>query len=279
MKPKTRREVLAMAAMGALLRRDAAAQQSAPSIVYRDYSRCLPDYLRDLAERAYQSRNRAIAGLTTPEAIRDRQKWVRESVLEPGRRRPERLSAQRPYGRLRSNERAIVSKGGLREPAELPHFRKPGTPTVGQPPFPGVLYQMGHTTNGKGDATYQLCCQTLAGLGYLVLGFDPMGQGERTYYPGRTPSRSRLGADEEHTFPARQMLLKGIRGRRLPWRPSGAARCTLPSTRPPCTRVPDPRRSACCRSGSSRHFLRASCRRSVAPLRVQPKAPLNRYWR
>ena len=29
--------------------------------MYRDYSRCLPDYLRDLAERAYQSRNRAIA--------------------------------------------------------------------------------------------------------------------------------------------------------------------------------------------------------------------------
>ena len=99
-----------------------------------------------------------------------------------------------------------------------PNFHISGTlyiPTVGRPPFPGVLYQMGHTTNGKGDATYQLCCQTLAGLGYLVLGFDPMGQGERTYYPGRAPSRSRLGADEEHTFPGRQMLLKGITSTRL----------------------------------------------------------------
>src|SRR5450756_1584097 len=42
-----------------------------------------------------------------------------------------------------------------------------------------------------------------------------MGQGERTYYPGRTPSLSRLGADEEHTFPGRQMLLKGITSTRL----------------------------------------------------------------
>ena len=33
--------------------------------------------------------------------------------------------------------------------------------------------------------------------------------------PGRTPSRSRLGADEEHTFPGRQMLLKGITSTRL----------------------------------------------------------------
>jgi dienelactone hydrolase len=99
-----------------------------------------------------------------------------------------------------------------------PNFHISGTlyiPIVGRPPFPGVLYQMGHTTNGKGDGTYQLSCQTLAGLGYLVLGFDPMGQGERTYYPGSVPSRSRLGADEEHTFPGRQMLLKGITSTRL----------------------------------------------------------------
>ena len=68
----SRREVLAMAAMGALLRRNARAQGGAPSIIYRDYSRCLPDYLRDLAEQAYQSRNRAISSLTTPEAIRER---------------------------------------------------------------------------------------------------------------------------------------------------------------------------------------------------------------
>ena len=47
---------------------------------------------------------------------------------------------------------------------------------------------MGHTTNGK--AGYQRCCQWLARFGYVVLGFDPMGQGERTYYPGSKPSRS-----------------------------------------------------------------------------------------
>src|SRR5262249_2956119 len=87
--------------------------------------------------------------------------------------------------------------------------------TSGRPPFPGVLFQMGHTVDGKAGDTYQICCQALARLGYLVLGFDPMGQGERTYYPGSRPSRSRLGADEEHTYPGRQMLLKGITSTRL----------------------------------------------------------------
>ena len=92
--------MLAIGAMGSLLRGRAGAQQGAPSIMYRDYSRCLPDYLRDLAERAYQSRNRAIAGLTTPEAIRDRQLWLTRSVLDAGGRDAGAHSAQRAYGGL-----------------------------------------------------------------------------------------------------------------------------------------------------------------------------------
>ena len=88
-------------------------------------------------------------------------------------------------------------------------------PTTGKPPYPGVLFQMGHSTNGKASGVYQQCCQGLARLGYVVLAFDPMGQGERTYYPGSSPSRSRLGADEEHTYPGRQMILKGITSTRL----------------------------------------------------------------
>ncbi len=211
----SRREVLALAAMGAFLRRNTGAQESAPSIIYRDYSRCLPDYLRDLAERAYQSRNRAISSLTTPDAIRERQRWVTETFWTLVGGMPERTPLNaRTVGKFERRgyrvEKVVYES--------QPNFHVSGTlyvPTVGRPPFPGVLYQMGHTTNGKGDATYQLCCQTLAGLGYLVLGFDPMGQGERTYYPGPVPSLSRLGADEEHTFPGRQMLLKGITSTRL----------------------------------------------------------------
>jgi dienelactone hydrolase len=49
--------------------------------------------------------------------------------------------------------------------------------------FPGVLFQMGHTRNGKAGDNYQRCCQRLVKLGYVVLGFDPMGQGERVYHP------------------------------------------------------------------------------------------------
>jgi dienelactone hydrolase len=180
---------------------------------YRDYSRCLPDYLRAQAERAYRLRNAEIARLTTEHAIRERQRWVTQTFWKLVGGMPERTPL---------NARTVGSfeREGYRLEKVVyesqPNFHVSANlyiPTAARPPFPGVLFQMGHTTDGK--ASYQRCCQWLARFGYLVLGFDPMGQGERTYYPGSTPSRSRLGADEEHTRPGRQMLLKGDTSTRL----------------------------------------------------------------
>ncbi|MGB9605446.1 MAG: alpha/beta hydrolase family protein, partial [Bryobacteraceae bacterium] len=83
-------------------------------------------------------------------------------------------------------------------------------PRAAKPPLPGVLFQMGHALNGKAAEPYQRCCQGLAQLGYLVLAFDPMGQGERIHYLDASGARTRLGsADDEHTVPGRQMLLIG----------------------------------------------------------------------
>jgi dienelactone hydrolase len=89
-------------------------------------------------------------------------------------------------------------------------------PTNGKPPFPGVLFQLGHALNGKAGGFYQKCCQGLARLGYLVLAFDPMGQGERAYYLRPDSNRTRLdSADDEHTYPGKQMLLAGDTSTRL----------------------------------------------------------------
>lgn len=69
---------------------------------------------------------------------------------------------------------------------------------------------MGHSANGKGYDLYQRCCQGLVQLGYVVLAFDPIGQGERTNYPKPDGWLTRLRSPtEEHTVPGRQMLLVG----------------------------------------------------------------------
>lgn len=210
----SRREFLTLAACGSLLRL-ARAQTKPPVKIYRDYSRYLPDFLRELAGRAYRERNAELARLVTSDAVRARQQWVAETFWRLAGGRPERTplnartvgSFERPGYRV---EKVVYeSQPGFYIPANL------YIPSDGEPPFPGVLFQMGHTQNGKAGDLYQRCCQGLARLGYLVLAFDPMGQGERIYYPAADGTRSRFGPDEEHTYPGRQMLLKGITTTRL----------------------------------------------------------------
>ena len=50
-------------------------------IRYREYARCVPDYLAALAADAYARRNARIAALKTPAAIRDYQAWARRTFL------------------------------------------------------------------------------------------------------------------------------------------------------------------------------------------------------
>lgn len=183
---------------------------------YRTYSRCLPDYLTALAKDAYERRNKALAGLTTPEDIRARQDWARDTFWKLAGGQPERTplnvrtlgSFDRPGYKL--EKLVYESQPGLHITANL------YTPTSRQAPFPGVLFQMGHSLNGKANDGYQKCCQALARLGYLVLAFDPMGQGERTYYPRAGGTLTRLSsADEEHSLPGKQLLLAGDTATRL----------------------------------------------------------------
>jgi cephalosporin-C deacetylase-like acetyl esterase len=214
----TRRGFLSLPALGAAVygRTPSANRAAFPGARYRPYSRCLPDYLGMLAEAAARKRDLALARLATEDAIAGRQRWARETFWRLAGGVPERtpLNArtvgafERPAYRV---EKVIYES--------RPNFHITANlyiPKHSDGPLPGVLFQMGHYANGKANDSYQRCCQGLVQLGYLVLAFDPMGQGERFYYPDSTKQRSRLqNPDSEHTTPGRQMLLYGDTSTRL----------------------------------------------------------------
>jgi dienelactone hydrolase len=76
-------------------------------------------------------------------------------------------------------------------------------------PLPGVVGTCGHMDNGKAGDAYQSFAQGLARLGYVVLIFDPIGQGERLQYPDER-LRSRIGIGvREHLYAGNQQLLVG----------------------------------------------------------------------
>jgi dienelactone hydrolase len=193
-----------------------AAQAAYPGVSYRNYPRVVPDFLARLAREAYEKRNRELARLTSADTIGARQRWARETFWniiggQPPRT-PLNIRSTGSFTRAKYRVERLLyeSQPNLHVSANL------YIPTFTQPPFPGILFQMGHAPNGKASATYQSCCQGLVQLGFLVLAFDPMGQGERIYYPDASGTRTRLSSpDEEHSVAGRQMLLAGDSASRL----------------------------------------------------------------
>lgn len=83
-------------------------------------------------------------------------------------------------------------------------------PATGAGPFPAVLGVAGHSNNGKASATYQHAWISLARRGYVVLAYDPPGQGERLEYYDPELGRTRLTPGvNEHISAGLQCLLTG----------------------------------------------------------------------
>jgi dienelactone hydrolase len=181
-----------------------------PGTPFHAYSRCLPDYLRGLAKQAVEKRDAELAKLATPQAVDARRKWVRETLWKLIGGMPERTALNaRTTGSFEREHYKVEnviyeSRPNLFVSANL------YIPKQDDGPFPAVLFQMGHTDDGRFHPNYQRCCQGLVQLGFVVLAFDPIGEGERIQYPDSTGTHTRLqDTDSEHTVPGKQMLLYG----------------------------------------------------------------------
>jgi cephalosporin-C deacetylase-like acetyl esterase len=82
-------------------------------------------------------------------------------------------------------------------------------PTAGKPPYQAILAPVGHSENGKAYHYYQHLYQNLARQGYVVLTYDPFGQGERLQYIDPRTGRSLYGPTGEHSQAGRPMVLMG----------------------------------------------------------------------
>lgn len=85
-------------------------------------------------------------------------------------------------------------------------------------PMPGVVGTCGHSLNGKAQESYQSFAQGLTRMGYVVLIFDPVGQGERLQY--LTPdlkSRYKGGVGEHIQMGNQQSLVGEFLGAWFAW--------------------------------------------------------------
>ncbi len=83
-------------------------------------------------------------------------------------------------------------------------------PKTGKPPYPAVLYPLGHELGAKAHSAWQYMLVTLAKRGYVALTWDPIGQGERSQFFETGLAESMLGfSTTEHIMVGLQCLLVG----------------------------------------------------------------------
>lgn len=83
-------------------------------------------------------------------------------------------------------------------------------PTTGKGPFPGIISPCGHYPLARMVSQYQTVYLNLVKSGFVVLGYDPIGQGERRQYWSPETNVSEVGDPVyEHSMPGQLLLLLG----------------------------------------------------------------------
>jgi cephalosporin-C deacetylase-like acetyl esterase len=174
-----------------------------------DYSHDLERYLVRLAGDARSRRKQIINAIATRQQVLDRQKAVVQELWTMLGERLER-------GPLNPRVTGVVERPGYR--IEKLYFesrpRLYVTANLYVPARtgrrPAILGPLGHSQNGKAWPSYQKLFINLARKGYVVLAYDPFGQGERIEYPGARTGVSALGGGtSEHEHAGRRLILLG----------------------------------------------------------------------
>src|SRR5436190_20391013 len=175
-----------------------------------DYSHDLERYLVRVTNDARDRRKQVINAISTRQEIVDRQKAVVDQVWR---------MLGGPFERTPLNPRVtgVVERPGYRI-EKLTFESRPRLYVtanlyvpVAAGRHPAILGPLGHSVNGKAWPSYQKLFSNLARKGYVVLAYDPFGQGERIEYPGTRPGQSAIGGGGtgEHEYAGRRLILLG----------------------------------------------------------------------
>ncbi len=175
-----------------------------------DYSHDLDRYLVRVAREARDRRKQVVDAISTRHQVVARQKTVVEEVWKmlggPLERTPlnPRVTGAIERPGYRIEKLVFESRPRLYVTANLYVPASAGR-------HPAILGPLGHSTNGKAYPSYQKLFSNLARKGYVVLAYDPFGQGERIEYPGGRPGQSSIGGGgtSEHEYAGRRLVLLG----------------------------------------------------------------------
>jgi len=177
---------------------------------FQNIRRMLPSYLNGIGLRMLEERKRRVERLATIEDLYKRRAYLREQMLKDLGGFPDRTP-------LNARVVGVVERSAYKIEKIIfesqPHFYVPANlylPKGGRPPYPAILYPLGHERGGKTNPTWQQMLGSLATKGFVALTWDPIGQGERLQIYDEDLRESKVGdSTTEHTVVGTQCMLVG----------------------------------------------------------------------
>lgn len=198
----------------ALLRARWALRQDSPAAVH-SYAEDFPDMLvayiesrtNELAAKWDQVRSE----IHTAADLENRNRFVREKIREMLGGFPERnplspvVTRVQPRAGYRVENVMFQSRPNFWVTANL------YVPTSGTGPFPGIISPCGHYAAARIYEAYQFLYQDLVKSGFVVLAYDPIGQGERRQFWNPQTNQNEIGGSPtwEHDMPGHLLFLLG----------------------------------------------------------------------
>jgi hypothetical protein len=178
---------------------------------FTDASNSLYHCLTAQAVELLAERSRMIAGIQSLPAWQERQKQVAHTLLEIAGPFPEKTPLNAKIIRIIKKEDYHVehiifeSQPGFYVTSSLyvPLLK-------GKQKAPAVIYCSGHTNEGYRSKVYQHVILNLVKKGFIVLAFDPVGQGERSEYLDPVTGKPSMGGTtNEHSYAGAQAFIAG----------------------------------------------------------------------
>lgn len=177
---------------------------------FTDGQNALYKHLTKQAFTLLDKREQEISEIASLEAWKERQVWTKKTLMEVVGPFPEKTP-------LNPSITRTIQKEGYR----LEHLVFESQPSFfvsaslfipkgSRGKTPAIIYCSGHTLEGYRSATYQHVILNLVKKGFIVLAFDPVGQGERLeYFDPQTNEPTIGGPTKQHSYPGAQAFIAG----------------------------------------------------------------------
>lgn len=171
----------------------------------------LDRYLTGVAKSRWEDRAARVAAIGTPAQVKERQAYIRKKLIEQIGGFPDKTPLNARITGTLERDGYSVEKLVFESQPRYYVTANVFVPKTGKPPYPAVLGTAGHSIDGKAADLYQRVWASLAKRGFVVLAYDPPGQGERLEYLDPATGKSHLpgGGTGEHTMAGTQCLLTG----------------------------------------------------------------------